>query len=116
VVRSLGASCRGGATLGECLATAGRIEDGDVRGWVQEWAATAGMVEERAEEFAAAGARSAAREAYLRASMYWRAAEYYGFSPSPSGAPTGRAACAVFAPRPGSRDMAGRYWKYPSGI
>ncbi len=33
LIRSLGASCRGGATLGECIATARRIADGDIQGW-----------------------------------------------------------------------------------
>jgi pimeloyl-ACP methyl ester carboxylesterase len=84
MVRGLGASCRGGATLGECMVTAGRISDGDVLGWVREWAATAAMVEEQAGDFAGKGVKSAARDAYLRASMYWRAAEYYGFFSEPT--------------------------------
>jgi pimeloyl-ACP methyl ester carboxylesterase len=84
MVRGLGAACMGGATLGECLVTAGRISDGDVLSWVAEWAATASRVEKRAGEFERRGVKGASRDAYLRASMYWRAAEYYGFFSEPA--------------------------------
>ncbi len=84
MVRGLGASCKGGATLGECMVTAGRISNGDVLSWVMEWATTAAAVEKQAVDFAGRGVKSAARDAYLRASMYWRAAEYYGFFSEPA--------------------------------
>ncbi len=84
IVRGLGVACRGGATLGECLSTAGRIGDGDILSWVKEWASTAAAVEGQAGNFLKQGARSGARESYLRASMYWRAAEYYAFFSEPS--------------------------------
>ena len=42
--RALGASYRQGADVGEVLATAGRIADGDGDSWLHEWTATAGAV------------------------------------------------------------------------
>jgi hypothetical protein len=43
--RALGASYRQGADVGEVLATAGRITDGDGDSWLHEWtAAGAGSV------------------------------------------------------------------------
>lgn len=84
IVRGLGVACRGGATLGECLSTAGRIGDGDILSWVREWASTAAAVEGQAADLLKQGVRSGARDSYLRASMYWRAAEYYAFFSEPS--------------------------------
>jgi hypothetical protein len=52
--RALGASYRGAADVGEVLATAGRITDGDANSWVHEWTSTAG------EAWAAAGRVGAA--------------------------------------------------------
>jgi hypothetical protein len=59
---------RGGAKYGECMATAARITLGDVDSWYREWVATAGRVESWGEE--------SAREAYLRASTYYRLSFY----------------------------------------
>ncbi|OFW55958.1 MAG: hypothetical protein A2W01_05820 [Candidatus Solincola sediminis] len=84
MIRGLGVACRGGATMGECLSTAKCIADGDLLSWVKEWAATAARVEEQAGRLIKQKVRSGARDAYLRASMYWRAAEYYGFFSEPS--------------------------------
>jgi len=84
LMRSIGLHYYGGASIGECLTTAKRIKDGDVISWVKEWNATAKMVEEEADVFREHDEIISAREAYLRASMYYRAAEYYGFFSEPS--------------------------------
>ena len=84
LMRSIGLHYYGGATIGECLSTAKRIKDGDVVSWVDEWNATARMIEEEAEVFMERDQIISAREAYLRASMYYRAAEYFGFFSEPS--------------------------------
>lgn len=84
LMRSIGLHYYGGASIGECLTTAKRIKDGDVVGWVTEWNATAKMVEEEAEVFMEKDEKISARGAYLRASMYYRSAEYYGFFSEPS--------------------------------
>lgn len=67
------------AEFGECLYTARRIKtlgetDEDV--WRDEWTALAKRVENIASEALQRGHRVSAREAYLRASNYYRTAEY----------------------------------------
>ncbi|MFI9045435.1 alpha/beta hydrolase family protein [Streptomyces sp. NPDC053427] len=70
--RALALSTRGGAEYGECEKTVGRIVPGDVAGWHREWSATAAMVESWARESDERGRRVSAREAYHRASTYYR--------------------------------------------
>ena len=84
LMRSMGLHYHGGASIGECLTTAKQINDGDVVSWVNEWNSTAVMVEKEAEVFMGKNEKKSACEAYLRASMYYRAAEYYGFFSEPT--------------------------------
>jgi alpha-beta hydrolase superfamily lysophospholipase len=74
ILRAVGAAMYGGADVGECLATAGRIHGTDLDSWHREWQATAEAVAGLAESEAAAGRRESARGAYLRASSYFRTA------------------------------------------
>lgn len=74
--RALATMTGGGAEWGECQLTARRITEGDADSWFEEWTATAAMVRDWAEESAGAGHRVSAREAYLRASTYFRIAYY----------------------------------------
>ncbi|MEV0195198.1 alpha/beta fold hydrolase [Nonomuraea sp. NPDC050691] len=67
----------GGADLGEVIVTARAIPDGDEDAWYREWRATAARVHELGERSLAAGHRVSAREALLRASNYYRTAEFY---------------------------------------
>jgi pimeloyl-ACP methyl ester carboxylesterase len=60
--------------LGEVSTTASRIEDGDRDGWYREWTATADRVAAVGDESANAGHTVSARDAYLRASSYYRTA------------------------------------------
>lgn len=62
----------GGADLGEVLATADRITDGDQASWHPAWKGTAGRVAELGERSLAAGHRVTARDSLLRASNYYR--------------------------------------------
>src|SRR2546423_4135368 len=73
-LRSAGFAAYGGADLGEVLATAGRIGEGDEASWHQAWMATAQRVAELGEQALASGHRVSAREALLRASNYYRTA------------------------------------------
>ena len=82
-LRVLGGHYNNGAAIGECLSTAKRIKDGDLSSWVQEWQITAALVESEALNYLSKGQNVSAREAFLRASMYYRAAEYYGFFSKP---------------------------------
>ena len=61
-----------GADLGEVLATAHRIHDGDHGSWHREWQATAARVAGLGERSLGAGHRITARENLLRASNYYR--------------------------------------------
>jgi pimeloyl-ACP methyl ester carboxylesterase len=62
----------GGADFGECFVTARQITPGDADSWHRAWTATADRVCEIADTCAAAGHAVSAREAYLRASNYYR--------------------------------------------
>lgn len=76
-VRNLGFMYYGGSDLGEMIATANRIEEGDFESWFKEWDKRALRIRSRAEASLAAGHLVSAREAYLRASTYFRMAEFY---------------------------------------
>jgi hypothetical protein len=62
----LAAAAAGAADLGEVLATAARIQDGDADSWLREWTATGGAA------WAAADRRPSARR-YLHAATYYAA-------------------------------------------
>ncbi len=77
LLRAIGCAVYGGADIGECLSTASRIQEGDSESWYQEWSRTAQRVEALADAALAAGSSVSAQEAYLRASTYYRSAEFY---------------------------------------
>ena len=66
----LGSTYRGYADVGEVLATAERVKDGDGDAWVREWCATAERLEADAQAAEGAGNRVTARGLYLRAANY----------------------------------------------
>ncbi|MEU9978910.1 alpha/beta fold hydrolase [Streptomyces sp. NPDC051014] len=67
----------GGADFGEVVSTAERITEGDYDSWYVEWLATADRVSAEAEKALAAGHRISARDGFLRASNYYRSAEFF---------------------------------------
>jgi dienelactone hydrolase len=69
----LGAAYYRAADVGEVLATAERVKDGDYGSWCQEWEAAA----KRVQAIAESTHRASAREAYLRASTYWFQVAFY---------------------------------------
>ena len=75
--RTLGASYSGEADIGECLATASRIKEGDFESWYSEWSKTADTFRTAGDESLAAGHRVSAMEAYYRAATYYRTAEFF---------------------------------------
>jgi hypothetical protein len=77
LLRAIGVADYGGSTVGECLAAAGSISDGDPESWVASFGAMAERVEARGDACAAAGHTVSARDHYLRASTYHRTAQYY---------------------------------------
>ncbi|MDT5103106.1 MAG: hypothetical protein QOI25_619 [Mycobacterium sp.] len=76
-LRAAGFANYGGADLGEVLVTARAIPDGDEAAWHREWKATAQRVEALGRDSLEGGHPVSAREALLRASNYYRTAEFY---------------------------------------
>jgi pimeloyl-ACP methyl ester carboxylesterase len=77
LLRMLGEATSGGSDINECLLTASRITEGDVESWHREWNATAERIHRIAETCLAQGHLVSARDAYLRASNYYRCAEFF---------------------------------------
>jgi pimeloyl-ACP methyl ester carboxylesterase len=105
--RVLGHTAYGGADSGEVLATAQRIVAGDYDSWHDEWLVTADRVAREAQDTLYAGHAISARDGLLRASSYYRSAEFFlhGNSADPRIAHSYRrsvacfkAAAALFAP------------------
>ena len=98
-LRTVGHAPYGAADIGECLATAARIADGDFESWHQAWYRTAERIGADAARSEAAGHAVSARSAYLRASNYYRAAEFFlhDVAPDPRMLPTWRASRDAFA-------------------
>lgn len=72
----LGATYHQAADVGEALATAERIKEGDSDGWVREWLATAGASRAAGREAEGAGRRVSAVAYYRRAATYYATALY----------------------------------------
>lgn len=75
--RTLAAAYAGEADIGECLATASRIKEGDFGSWYSEWNSTADHFRDEGEKNLAAGHTVTARGAYYRAATYYRTAEFF---------------------------------------
>lgn len=65
-----------GAEIGECLAAARKIRDGNTADWIAAWAELGQRVDGIAQNCLEKGHLISAREAFLRATTYFRAAEY----------------------------------------
>jgi dienelactone hydrolase len=78
--RTLAHAIYGGADFGECATTSKRITVGDADSWYQEWNETADRVYAIGESSEGKGHNVSAREAYLRASNYYRTSyvPFYG--------------------------------------
>jgi hypothetical protein len=70
----LGTQTSGGAEAGESFYASSLVKENDPQSWVAAWAQVAAQVEQRAAAALAAGHVVSAREAYLRAYVYHRAA------------------------------------------
>lgn len=76
-LRVFGHAAYGGSDFGEVLATADRITEGDYDGWHDAWLATAERVAAEAARADVGGHPVSARDGYLRASTYYRTAEFF---------------------------------------
>lgn len=81
LLRAIGETYYKGADISECISTAYRIKEGDFESWYEEWLDTAQRVHKYAEDSLAQGHKVSAREAYLRASNYYRVAEFLLMDP-----------------------------------
>ncbi len=70
----LGASLNQGFEMGEAFYTATNIKDGDAASWQEKWIETARLVESRGRDSLNRGHQVSARQQFLRASYYYRAA------------------------------------------
>ena len=78
----------GGSEIGEVLATANEIHEGDFESWHVAWQRTAACVEALATHALQQGHRVSARQAFLRASNYYRTAEFFLAPDDPRRRPT----------------------------
>jgi hypothetical protein len=76
-LRMLSYTAYGGADIGECFETAGRIKEGDRDSWYEALNQTANRVRQNGDRSLENGHKVSARRSYLRASNYYRAAEFY---------------------------------------
>jgi hypothetical protein len=77
LIRALGVADYGGSTVGECLAVAAEIADGSPRSWALAFERLAQRVEHRGRSCFEHDRLISARDHLLRASTYYRTAEYY---------------------------------------
>jgi dienelactone hydrolase len=76
-LRAVGYTAYGGADIGEVITTAERVTPGDGESWYREWRALADRIAGIADACAADGHAVSASSAYLRASNYYRTAEFF---------------------------------------
>lgn len=77
LLRALSYTHSGGADIGECLTTAARIKDPDFGSWYDEWCRTADRIYNAGEVSLQAGHAVSAKDSFLRASNYYRAAMFF---------------------------------------
>ena len=77
VLRAAGYANYGGADLGEVIAITSKIKAGNEDDWLREWKAAADRAVTNAEHSALVGNKTSAHEGYLRASNYYRTAEFF---------------------------------------
>jgi hypothetical protein len=70
----LGGIHYGAGDIGEMLIAVASITDGDAASWVTQWRTLAGRIERTGDACLKAGHRVSARQAYLRAAVYYAAA------------------------------------------
>ncbi|WP_238917866.1 alpha/beta fold hydrolase [Clostridium sp. YIM B02555] len=76
-LRTLGTTPVGQADISEVTATSQKIKNGSCSSWCTEWEKTADRVRKFGEECLKEGLETSASESFLRASNYYRTAEFY---------------------------------------
>ncbi len=77
LIRSLGAIYSGGGAIGECLLVVSRMKEETPDCWTEEFTKLAKSVEAEGDSRLADGHKFTARDQFLRACNYYRAAEYF---------------------------------------
>jgi pimeloyl-ACP methyl ester carboxylesterase len=81
LLRAIGETYYKCADIGECLSTAYHIKEGNFESWHTEWLKTAKRIHGYADDCFSKGHLTSAREAYLRASNYYRVSEFMLIDP-----------------------------------
>ncbi len=81
LAETMGCAYAQGADIGECIATAREIKEGDFEDWYQKWLQTGNRLKSYAEKWEKAKNYVASKQAYLRASNYYRQAGFYMNAP-----------------------------------
>ncbi|WP_458719602.1 alpha/beta hydrolase family protein [Candidatus Nitrosocosmicus sp. R] len=76
LLRAISETYSRGADIGECLSTAYRIKEGNFDSWYEEWLKTAKRIHTYAEDCINKHHKVSARDAYLRASNYYRVSAF----------------------------------------
>lgn len=76
-LRTISATAGGGADIGECLKTLYGVKEDDVESWHEEWRKTAVQRERTGDKFLSKDHPVSAGQEYLRASSYYRTAEFF---------------------------------------
>ena len=93
LIRALGMADYGGSAVGECLAVVAQIADGSPGSWTVAFEQLAQRVEAQGRACLDAGRKVSGRDHLLRASTYYRTAEYYGGGSGAEGAGARSQAC-----------------------
>ncbi|BDD60846.1 hypothetical protein MPDQ_007219 [Monascus purpureus] len=76
-LRVIGTAPVQGAEIGECLAAKSCIQDGNIDSWHETWVRFGKMADSLGAQALEVKDHEAARWAFLRASNYWRASEFF---------------------------------------
>jgi len=76
-LRAMSYAVSGGADIGEVLKTAYAITEGDDESWYREWLKTAQQCEKAGNDFLSRDRGISARQAFFKASNYYRTAEFF---------------------------------------
>ena len=104
LIRALGVADYGGSTVGECLTMVAEIVDGSPESWAGAFERLAVRVEGRGRTCLERGRRVSGRDHLLRASTYYRTAEYYADGVSGRSLRMGARSQACFADAAGLFD------------
>lgn len=97
LIRAIGLADYGGSTVGECLAVVAEITDGSPSSWTRAFERLADRVEAEGRACLATGHRVSGRDHLMRASTYYRTAEYYAGGASGGADASGARSQACFS-------------------